>query len=165
MHSKFIDKDVVERYLPVGGVRIEDDILITKSSYKNLTTAPKAEVGFYSKDELFPPPRSEWRPISPRRHSSNELPPRQAFSELLLKMREANIDPLPEAKTQESLWTGFDVDVEEKPVARMNREKAQITIEETLRRLKKLKVQEERKDVEEERKTDDPSTLYEASLI
>ncbi|PGH28189.1 hypothetical protein AJ80_00079 [Polytolypa hystricis UAMH7299] len=36
-----IDMDVVERYIPVGGVRIEDDILVTKDGYENLTTAPK----------------------------------------------------------------------------------------------------------------------------
>ncbi|KAN0070761.1 Peptidase M24, structural domain containing protein [Elaphomyces granulatus] len=41
--SKFIDFDVVERYIPVGGVRIEDDILITADGYENLTTAPKGD--------------------------------------------------------------------------------------------------------------------------
>lgn len=40
-HSKFIDKAVLDRYMRVGGVRIEDDILITKTGYENLTTAPK----------------------------------------------------------------------------------------------------------------------------
>lgn len=29
--------------MPVGGVRIEDDILITRSGYENLTTAPKGK--------------------------------------------------------------------------------------------------------------------------
>lgn len=41
--SKFINLAVVKRYLPVGGVRIEDDILITADGYRNLTTAPKGE--------------------------------------------------------------------------------------------------------------------------
>jgi Xaa-Pro dipeptidase len=30
-------------YYPVGGVRIEDDILVTKDGYENLTTAPKGD--------------------------------------------------------------------------------------------------------------------------
>lgn len=42
-HAKFIDKDVLERYYAVGGVRIEDDILVTPDGYENLTTAPKGE--------------------------------------------------------------------------------------------------------------------------
>ncbi|RMY75143.1 hypothetical protein D0863_02789 [Hortaea werneckii] len=40
-HSRFIDQDVLDRYWKVGGVRIEDDILITKDGYENLTPAPK----------------------------------------------------------------------------------------------------------------------------
>lgn len=42
-HAKFIDKDVLEGYYSVGGVRIEDDILVTEDGYENLTTAPKGE--------------------------------------------------------------------------------------------------------------------------
>ncbi|KAL8719206.1 MAG: hypothetical protein Q9225_003760 [Loekoesia sp. 1 TL-2023] len=38
---KFIDEGVLERYWDVGGVRIEDDVLVTKDGYENLTTAPK----------------------------------------------------------------------------------------------------------------------------
>jgi len=40
-HKKYIDKDVLERYWQVGGVRIEDDVLITKEGYENLTDVPK----------------------------------------------------------------------------------------------------------------------------
>ncbi|EAT90479.2 hypothetical protein SNOG_02267 [Parastagonospora nodorum SN15] len=43
VHSKYINLEVLNRYLPVGGVRIEDDILITAKSYENLTTAPKGD--------------------------------------------------------------------------------------------------------------------------
>jgi Xaa-Pro dipeptidase len=41
--ARFIDFDVVERYSALGGVRIEDDILVTADGYENLTTAPKGE--------------------------------------------------------------------------------------------------------------------------
>lgn len=42
-HAKFINKEVLAKYMPVGGVRIEDDILVTKVGYENLTTAPKGD--------------------------------------------------------------------------------------------------------------------------
>ncbi|KAL2271610.1 hypothetical protein VTJ83DRAFT_981 [Remersonia thermophila] len=41
VHSRHIDTAVLERYWDVGGVRIEDDILVTEDGYENLTTAPK----------------------------------------------------------------------------------------------------------------------------
>ncbi|KAK5135630.1 hypothetical protein LTR08_004931 [Meristemomyces frigidus] len=40
-HSPFIDREVLDRYWRVGGVRIEDDILVTGQGYENLTTALK----------------------------------------------------------------------------------------------------------------------------
>lgn len=40
---KYVDMDLVKIYMPVGGVRIEDDILVTKTGYENLTTAPKGD--------------------------------------------------------------------------------------------------------------------------
>jgi hypothetical protein len=43
IHSKYINLEVLQRYLPVGGVRIEDDLLITPKGYENLTTAPKGD--------------------------------------------------------------------------------------------------------------------------
>ncbi|KAI9766933.1 MAG: hypothetical protein M1840_006230 [Geoglossum simile] len=42
-HSRYINPIVLQRYLAVGGVRIEDDILVTANGYENLTTAPKGE--------------------------------------------------------------------------------------------------------------------------
>ncbi|KAF1976147.1 putative Xaa-Pro aminopeptidase [Bimuria novae-zelandiae CBS 107.79] len=39
--AKYIDKDVLDRYWSVGGVRIEDNILITKDGHENLTPTPK----------------------------------------------------------------------------------------------------------------------------
>ena len=35
--KKMVNLDVLEKYMYVGGVRIEDDILITKDGYENLT--------------------------------------------------------------------------------------------------------------------------------
>ncbi|KAF2002265.1 putative Xaa-Pro aminopeptidase [Amniculicola lignicola CBS 123094] len=37
----YIDEGVLERFWSVGGVRIEDNILITKDGYENLTPTPK----------------------------------------------------------------------------------------------------------------------------
>lgn len=42
-HSKYINRNVLLRYISVGGVRIEDDILVTDDGYENLTTAPKGD--------------------------------------------------------------------------------------------------------------------------
>lgn len=42
-HRQFIDQKVLKRYMQVGGVRIEDNILITKKGYENITTAPKGD--------------------------------------------------------------------------------------------------------------------------
>ncbi|KAF7594282.1 hypothetical protein BBP40_009682 [Aspergillus hancockii] len=39
--GKYIDAAVLERYWAVGGVRIEDNIHVTRDGYENLTTAPK----------------------------------------------------------------------------------------------------------------------------
>ncbi|PLN83392.1 peptidase M24, structural domain-containing protein [Aspergillus taichungensis] len=39
--GQFIDFEEAAKYICVGGVRIEDDILVTGTGYENLTTAPK----------------------------------------------------------------------------------------------------------------------------
>ncbi|KKK13376.1 hypothetical protein AOCH_006768 [Aspergillus ochraceoroseus] len=41
--AKYINFHKAEQYIPIGGVRIEDDILVTHVGYENLTTAPKGE--------------------------------------------------------------------------------------------------------------------------
>lgn len=43
VHSRYLDAAVLQRYWDVGGVRIEDDILILQKGNENLTTAPKGE--------------------------------------------------------------------------------------------------------------------------
>lgn len=40
-YQKYIHWNVVQKYRSVGGIRIEDDILVTKNGFKNLTTVPK----------------------------------------------------------------------------------------------------------------------------
>ncbi|KAI9894714.1 MAG: hypothetical protein M1814_002070 [Vezdaea aestivalis] len=40
-HSRFIDKSILEKYWEVGGVRIEDDVLVTETGYENLTQVEK----------------------------------------------------------------------------------------------------------------------------
>ncbi|KAF2141476.1 uncharacterized protein K452DRAFT_228765 [Aplosporella prunicola CBS 121167] len=40
-HKAFIDEAVLEKYWEVGGVRIEDNILVTEDGYENLTDTPK----------------------------------------------------------------------------------------------------------------------------
>ncbi|KAL2752550.1 hypothetical protein ACRALDRAFT_2029758 [Sodiomyces alcalophilus JCM 7366] len=40
-HKNYIDAEKLERFYHVGGVRIEDDILVTETGYENLTNVPK----------------------------------------------------------------------------------------------------------------------------
>ncbi|KAM7207341.1 putative Xaa-Pro aminopeptidase [Naviculisporaceae sp. PSN 640] len=42
-HARLINAKVLDKYWDVGGVRIEDCILVTDTGYENLTTAPKGD--------------------------------------------------------------------------------------------------------------------------
>lgn len=42
-YARYVDFEISEKYVHIGGVRIEDDILVTANGYENLTTAPKGE--------------------------------------------------------------------------------------------------------------------------
>jgi Xaa-Pro dipeptidase len=39
--SKYVDQDVLARYVPVGGVRIEDVVVVREDRCENLTTVPR----------------------------------------------------------------------------------------------------------------------------
>lgn len=41
--AKYINFELAREYIPVGGARIEDDILVTADGYENMTTAPKGD--------------------------------------------------------------------------------------------------------------------------
>ncbi|KAL9097882.1 MAG: hypothetical protein Q9165_000208 [Trypethelium subeluteriae] len=144
VHSKFINKEALTRYYPVGGVRIEDDILITKKGYENLTTAPKGPAMFdFLLDRGPRPLPMDWLdcgpPVPPRRRPKGRL--KESAKKSLKESQ--GVDPLPEiTKKQQSLWEAFGNEVKpEEKVVKMNREKAQMTIEEALKRLEKLQME------------------------
>lgn len=40
--SPYVNHELIKTYMLLGGVRIEDDVVVTKDGYRNLTTAPKS---------------------------------------------------------------------------------------------------------------------------
>ena len=117
---------MAKRYFPVGGVRIEDDILITKDGHKNLTTAPKFEAVFCPMAPEHELASAAARPGAGKESSGESVPchhskPEDSERENILVRR----------RTQ---------------ISKMNSEKAQLTIEEVLKRLEKLYVDKKRKD-------------------
>ncbi|KAF1844247.1 uncharacterized protein K460DRAFT_397380 [Cucurbitaria berberidis CBS 394.84] len=77
VHSKYINAEVVQHYLPVGGVRIEDDILITHKGYENLTAAPKGDAMLdiirSGKSNAILTPRTTLNPLRGRRDDETSL--------------------------------------------------------------------------------------------
>ena len=43
--GKYVDKEVLDQYWEIGGVRIEDDVVVTKEGVENLTGARKQGIG------------------------------------------------------------------------------------------------------------------------
>jgi Xaa-Pro dipeptidase len=39
--SKFLNKDLIDQYLDVGGVRLEDNFVVTQNGYEILTDVPR----------------------------------------------------------------------------------------------------------------------------
>lgn len=50
-HRRYFDVDVLQQYWDVGGVRIEDCILVTPGGHENLTSAPKCGVDDENEEE------------------------------------------------------------------------------------------------------------------
>lgn len=40
--AQYVNMALLEQYYPVGGCRLEDCILVTKTGHENLTSAPKS---------------------------------------------------------------------------------------------------------------------------
>ena len=39
--AKYLNKDKIDEYMETGGVRLEDDVLVTKDGIENLTHIPR----------------------------------------------------------------------------------------------------------------------------
>ncbi|KAF2011098.1 hypothetical protein BU24DRAFT_466827 [Aaosphaeria arxii CBS 175.79] len=81
IHSRYINLKVLKKYMPIGGVRIEDDIRVTSKGYENLTTAPKGEEMI----EIIRKQKSDWPYTSNPKDSStsDRIPkyPRRSLGE------------------------------------------------------------------------------------
>ncbi|RAR11367.1 xaa-pro dipeptidase [Stemphylium lycopersici] len=102
IHSKYINVEALRRYLPVGGVRIEDDILITAKGYENLTTAPKGdamlEIIKHGSSKIADGPHRRTT-NSPRLSNEADAPPLLRAPGISKKMPQPLLRPLARAST------------------------------------------------------------------
>lgn len=100
-HAQYINREALHRYLPVGGVRIEDDILITSRGYENLTTAPKGEEMLEIIRNGQPCPRkdSSSEDVATRRRSIEETTIRVRAPGISANTTEPILRPLARAAT------------------------------------------------------------------
>ncbi|KAF2828073.1 hypothetical protein CC86DRAFT_369220 [Ophiobolus disseminans] len=100
IHAKYINVEVLQRYLPVGGVRIEDDLLITSKSYENLTSAPKGDEmlsiirGGKQANDFF-----ELRTSLPRKKTYERPPPLQRAPGISTEEPASILKPIARAAT------------------------------------------------------------------
>ncbi|KAH9872322.1 hypothetical protein IAQ61_005157 [Plenodomus lingam] len=108
-HAKFINVEVLERYMPVGGVRIEDDILITSRGYENLTTAPKGEAMFdIIRGKITDYNGDQRRVCSPRRRSTENAKPLLRAPGLKSTIATPVLRPLARAETMPTSFGQHD---------------------------------------------------------
>jgi hypothetical protein len=113
VHSKYINLEVLKRYLPVGGVRIEDDLLITSKGYENLTTAPKGDamLEIIKQGNSTSIPSSSPRP-SLRARISEEEPPRLRAPGISTDQPESILRPIARAATMPAEYRHKSVEFE-----------------------------------------------------
>ncbi|KAE9986794.1 hypothetical protein EG327_004163 [Venturia inaequalis] len=135
VHSKYINKDVLKRYMDVGGIRIEDDILITTENYENLTTAPKGDAALHL---IRGEEDSALHPVHPQLALSKEQPQKQSpntlYNEIItLGMKRREMEHQLSAMAQRDLFGPWGV--EERDLARRDIEIVDAEIERVLGRL------------------------------